>query len=232
MNPARRKPTERTMSGIIKAHGLESGTRPLHAVAFNFEDVSDKARDYLDSVRQQAEKILAQAREQAARISEQAKQDGYELARAETDRAAQERLDQAIQHALPLLEQTTAAIRHSQHSWLRHWERQTVHLASAIARRIIGRELQLAPEITLELVREALELALGGGRVRLHLHPHDCELLRNQLSAITAQLNRLAPAEIVSDESIQQGGCKAVTEFGSVDYQIDSLLARIEEELT
>ena len=130
------------------------------------------------------------------------------------------------------MEQAVAELRQSQHAWLKHWERQTVHLACAIAARIVRRELAQSPDITLDLVREALELATGGSRVRLHLNPQDHRAVSEQLPALLTRLQELAPAEVVADPEISPGGCRVVTEFGWVDQQIESQLARIEEELT
>jgi flagellar assembly protein FliH len=221
------------MSGIIKAGQWQSGAaETLQSAAFNLEDMSDKARNYLDAIRTQAARILAQAKGQAQLAAEAAKQQGRQAALQEATQALEAKLDQKLQTVLPALEQAITSIRQAQQAWLKHWEGQTIRLATAIAERIIRRKLQQSPEITRDLVREALELSIGGGRVRLHLHPQDHDALKQQLPAIAAQINLLAPADIIADPDIRPGGCRVVTEFGMVDQQIESQLARIEEELT
>ena len=130
------------------------------------------------------------------------------------------------------MNQVIRSLQHSQQSWLKHWEQQTVHLATAIAERIIRRELQQAPEITIQLIRETLELAMGGGNIRIHVNPQDHESLGATLPAILNQVSNLGPAEMIPDADIKPGGCRVVTEFGVVDQQIETQLARIEEELT
>ena len=221
------------MSGIIKAGQWHKGTaETLQSVAFNFEDMSHQARNYLEAVRSEAARILAEAKRQAQMVAEAARQQGRQAAMEEAERGAEARLQQKLHSALPALEQAVTSIRQAQQAWLKHWEQQTVRLAVAIAERVIRRQLQQTPEITRDLVREALELALGGGRVRLHLHPQDYEAIEKQLPAIAAQIHPLAAADIVADPEIRPGGCRVTTEFGTLDQQIESQLARIEEELT
>ena len=60
-------------------------------------------------------------------------------------------------------------------------KQSAVHVAAAIAARVIRRELTRQPEITLTLVREALELAAGSSQVRIHLNPDDHQALAGQV---------------------------------------------------
>ncbi len=105
-------------------------------------------------------------------------------------------------------------------------------MASAIAERIIRRRLPRQPELPLTLVREALDLAAGSSRLRIHINPVDREALGNQVEMILRELSVLTRAEVVADREITSGGCRVETEFGVIDQQIETQLARIEEELT
>ena len=106
-----------------------------------------------------------------------------------------------------------------------------MRLAAAMAARIVRRELREQPEITLTLVREALELAAGSPDVRLHLNPQDCQTLGEEVRKLTKTMSALGQAEVTADESIGQGGCRVETRFGTIDQQIESQLNRIVEEL-
>ena len=70
-----------------------------------------------------------------------------------------------------------ADLQDAKQQWLSHWEAGAVRLATRIAARVIRREVRAQPEITLALVREALELAAGSPTVRVHLNPKDYKLL-------------------------------------------------------
>ena len=105
-------------------------------------------------------------------------------------------------------------------------------MATAIAQRLIRRELTGHPEITLSLLREALELAAGNSQLRIHVHPEDHRTLGKQVEMLVEELSGLADAELVADEEISRGGCRVETRFGTIDQQFEAQLKRIEEELT
>jgi flagellar assembly protein FliH len=213
------------MSTIIKAADLN---RDVQGVAFNFDDMTAKAQKCLDQVRAEADRIIAQARADADRIRREAQAEGRRAGQAEIERIVQKQL--APQWAT--VRQIVQEIRHSKQAWLTHWEKSGVHVAAAIAQRLIRRELEKTPQITLTLVREALELAVGSSQLRVHLNPADHETLRPHLEGLIAELAPLGTAELVADPAIQRGGCRLETRFGVVDQQFDAQLARIEEELT
>ena len=110
--------------------------------------------------------------------------------------------------------------------------RQAVHLAVAIAGRICRKELTRQPDITPQLVREALEMAGNTGRVRLLLNPDDHSALGRQIERVAGEAARLGTTELVADPRISRGGCRVETEFGAIDQQLEAQLARIEQELT
>jgi len=220
------------MAGIIKSGTLLSDASGVHSVAFNFEDMSQKASRYLDTVRSQAEQILAEAKKRAEEITAQAKEAGRQAALTEAEQRVQVQLSENLETLLPAIRESVAAINYEKENWLKRWERDTVHLAVAIAGRVIRRELSQDPTISVELIREALQLAMGSGRLRLLLNPADFAALGDQAQQLSDEFSGLAPMDIVADESIRAGGCRVVSEFGTLDQNIDTQLQRIEDELT
>jgi flagellar biosynthesis/type III secretory pathway protein FliH len=220
------------MAAIIKSGVISNDGNGLHSVAFNFEDMSDRAARYLDTVRSQAEQILTDAKQRAAEITALAKNAGQQEALAEATQVVERKLDQSLDTLLPAIRQAIAAIGFEKERWLKKWEQETVHLASAMAACVIRRELSKFPEISVDLAREALQLAMGSGRLRLLLNPSDIETLGDRTDQLANEFSNLAPTDIVADESVRPGGCQVVTEFGSLDQNIDVQLRRIEEELT
>jgi len=55
--------------------------------------------------------------------------------------------------------------------------------------------------------------------------------LGERAKVLGAQLATAGTIEIVGDASVSLGGCRVHTEFGVIDQQIESQLARIDEEL-
>jgi flagellar biosynthesis/type III secretory pathway protein FliH len=216
------------MAGIIKASGRETAAPPNPARAFQFDDMG---QSYLGDVRSEASKIVAEARREAAQIKAKAQSEGQQAALQAVEATLRGRLDQQLGSVLKAMQQAAQEIAHARQAWQQQWEQQAVELAAAIARRIIRRELDRQPEISLEWIREALQLAAGNGDVVLRVNPEDHATLGDRVTRVAGELSRLGEVRIVADAAISAGGCKVETQFGSIDQQIEAQLARITEEL-
>jgi flagellar assembly protein FliH len=216
------------MSTIIKATDRR---RTGHTVAFQFDDMAAKAKDYVVQVRAEAAKIVAEARQEAARLKQQAEAEGRREGMAAVERTVAEQLGRQLATLRPALEQVVQEIRHAKQAWLRQWEKGAVHLAAAMAARVVRRELSRTPEVPVALVREALELAAGNAELKIRLNPADHASLASQIQLVVRELAPLANTELVADPQISGGGCRVDTRFGVIDQQFESQLARIEEEL-
>lgn len=94
-----------------------------------------------------------------------------------------------------------------------------------------GKQLIAEPEIALNLLREALELSLGGGALTIRLNPDDHTALGKKATKMIAEFGKLAPTEIIADPQISAGGCRIETQFGTIDQTVEAQLTRIAEEL-
>src|SRR5690606_8294057 len=109
---------------------------------------------------------------------------------------------QQMQSALPAVQQMVALLQAERLQWLGKWEQNAVRLAIAIAEKVVRRELAQQPEITLGLVREALELASGSHTITVYLHPEDHAALGKQVASLAHQIAQVAPANIVADAGV------------------------------
>jgi len=216
------------MAGIIKAQSRTDIAASDAARPFQFDDMG---QTYLGRVKSEAAKVMAEARQEAAKIKARAVEEGKQAAIAAVEATLRTRLEQQLKSGLTALGEAAQAITDSRHTWQRHWETHAVQLAAAIAERLCRRELGRDPQITLAWVREALELAAGNAQVTLRLHPADHAALATQIEPIAQQVAGLAPVRVVADETITPGGCRADTEFGSIDQQLQTQLQRITQEL-
>jgi flagellar biosynthesis/type III secretory pathway protein FliH len=221
------------VSTIIKATDRNSTTQ---TVAFNFDDMTAQANRYLEKVHAEATHIVTrackQAQQDAVAIRAKAEAEGRRAGQAAIAQTVRDQLGQQCATLLPALGQAVVEIRQAKQAWLTHWEKSAVHVAAAIAQRLVRRELSRSPQIALSLVREALELAAGSSHVRLHLNAADHDAMRPQIDALLHELAGLGDAEVVADPQIAPGGCRVETRFGVIDQQLETQLARIEEELT
>ena len=150
--------------------------------------------------------------------------------------AAEQVLDEKVgRHVNALVTALGAAvdeIHAAKAHWLAHWEKAALDVATAIAARVIRREVEQTPDITIALVKEARELATGSADVQLRMHPDDLATLGSQVERLVGELGRLGDVKVVADPGITRGGCRVDTRFGTIDQQFESQLARIAQELT
>ncbi len=217
------------MPTIIRATDQNRG---VQQVAFNFDDMATQANRYLEKVRAQAAQIIVAAQRQAEQIKKQAEAQGQAAGQRMVEQITQQQLAQQLATLLPALRAVIREIQLAKQAWLSHWDKQAVRLATAIAAKVIRREVAHDPAIPLKLVHEALELAAGTSHLRIHLHPADHQTLGPQIETLVKEMSGLASVELLADPRIAAGGCRVETRFGVIDQQIDAQLARIEEELT
>jgi flagellar assembly protein FliH len=194
---------------------------------FNLDDVAAEAEQCLAKARSDALELVAAARNEAESIRREA----AEAARREAAEAGQRMLAEEVARTLPALARMTAELQRARQAWLSHWDGAAVRLACAIAARLVRRELLLQPDITIALVREALELSGGAPGLRVCLNPDDHRALAGQVQALAAAVSPLGAAEVVAAGDVSRGGCRVESRFGVIDQQIESQLKRIEEEL-
>jgi len=221
------------MASIIKSGSsreMPSG-QSVQQVAFNFDDVAGRAHRYIEQVRKQAAQLLTEAKQQAEQIRKSAEEEGRQAAMAAVEQVLDEKVGQRMQTLTPALHAAVDEIQHARGAWLQRWQESAVRVATVIAERVVRREIEQQPEITVDLIREALELAAGSAEIVLRVSPKDMETLGSQVQQVVESLEHLAPAKVVADKEISPGGCRVETKFGSIDQQVEAQLARIFEEL-
>lgn len=205
----------------------------MQVVAFNFDDLHAQASRYLAEVRKQAEAILAQARREAEAIKASARAAGYQeglaAARSEAEEALRRRLEERLASVLPALQHVVEQLELARLTLLDQWQRDCLHVAVEIARRILRRELREDPRISLDWIAEALQLAAGSPSVEIHLSPDDCTCLQQPIGKLALPGN--TRLELVADPELPPGECRMLTRYGMIDLGLEAQLGRLEEEL-
>lgn len=99
-------------------------------------------------------------------------------------------------------------------------EGELAHLAMAVARQLVRRELKTTPAEVIGAVREALAgLPAMAREVRVSVHPEDAELIRNHLGEASGRAWQL-----LEDPMISRGGCLVMSEHSRVDARVESRL--------
>lgn len=159
---------------------------------------------------EQAAEVVRKAEVEAEQLKQKAYQQGYEHGK---DTAAAD-LCQVVASTSRRLQQIEAQA-----------EPQLRDLAVKIARRIIGKELELAPEAVVGIVKQALgEKARQRREIVLRVHPDDLQRIRDSKADLVEVLSRAKEIGIREDPEIARGGVVIETDAGTIDAQVDTQL--------
>jgi flagellar assembly protein FliH len=107
-------------------------------------------------------------------------------------------------------------------------ERELLTLAMALARQIVRRELKSDPTQIIGIVREAIAaLPVAARDVRVHLHPEDAAVVRENLAPTESE----RAWGIVEDPVMARGGCQVTTATSRIDARLETRLGAILSEL-
>jgi flagellar assembly protein FliH len=235
------QPTEiPAQTRLLKANNVRGlGSK----VVFNFDDLQERGDAYVESVRQQIGQMLAAAESEVAALRKSAQELGFEQGQREGLQNASDAIEQRARQiaektvseglatALPALKAVAESLAVERDRWIADWEATAIRLAAAIAERLLGQQLRIHPDLAREMIREALQLAVGAPRIRLRLHGADAALLGAQAAEVVRALAACGEAEVVADNSLTRGGCLIDTQHGQIDARVETVLDRIVAQL-
>lgn len=144
------------------------------------------AEEQLNAAGARAAALVAAAQEQALALEREAAARGQAAAL------------QAVATAQEQAQRAGAA-------WLRRLDDELIALAVAIAEKLLGAELQLAPQRVAAIAAEVLRATSCGPPLLLRVHPDDLDHLRAALPSLQAAAQSDA-LTLVADASVARGG--------------------------
>ena len=149
--------------------------------------------------------------------------DAFTKGYAQGERAGLEAGGKRAEAMLRRLAQTLDELSRLRDNMVRQTERELVHLALAIARRVLQREVTVDPELTAALAHIALERLGGSAPATVRLHPDDYDVVA---------AGQFAPfggrhVQVQRDTGVARGGCLVESEFGFIDASVDAQLDEI-----
>ena len=185
------------------------------------DDVQAQADDMVARARERAAALIADAEARVDAIRTQAYAEGFVQGQAEGQAEALA----AMQPYVDLVETACAEGQLLRGALLDGAEQQTVALALAVARRVVGAAADQFAGLAAEIVRGALRSA-GTKVLRIQAHPDDT----TAIEAALLDLGRDVPVQ--GNAAVAVGGCIIDVENGRVDLRLDVQLASIERALT
>jgi flagellar assembly protein FliH len=220
------------MATIIRRESPKptSSAPEVRRVSFDLQDIAKHGDDYVRSIRAEAARIIQDANAEAAVVLKKAEQAGRAVAEQAIEKMLEEKIGKQMRTLRPALDGVVSQLQAAREEWQEHWQTAAINLAHQLAERLVRRELTQRPEITLQWMREALELTAGASEVHVKLNPDDHKSLAAQAAEIAKTISGVAPATITPDANISLGGCRVETKFGAIDMQLETQLAQLAEE--
>jgi flagellar biosynthesis/type III secretory pathway protein FliH len=105
-------------------------------------------------------------------------------------------------------------------------------LARRMAERIVGRAVELSPELMGAIVAEALAASRArAGAVVLYAHPEDLAAIERERPRWLARVAAEVEVRVVADPAIGRHGCVVETAVGRLDARLDTQLDALERAL-
>lgn len=171
----------------------------------------------LDQAKNEAEKLLAEARIKAQEIFIQAKKEGYQAGYQEGLGKAAREATEIRQSAFDLLDQAQKIKQVT----IKSLEKEIVNLSCEIAEKIICSQLTLAPEVVLQIAKEAINLLLDKEQVSLLVNPAEKEVFLAHREEILKNLPAGTKLNILTETNIKPGGLKIRTSQEELDATLD-----------
>jgi flagellar assembly protein FliH len=168
------------------------------------------------------EESAAAAQAERERAMEEGYAAGYAAGRADAENG----FDQRMRSAIDALETAVSLVREGEARYLGTLEENMAAVAVCVARQIIGREVRLAPEITVALVRQALGEFPAGEPLRVRINPLDLSAISLARGEEQDSAARGAEVSWLPDGHIVAGGCVIEGRERILDGRVDAALER------
>ena len=172
----------------------------------------------------QAQVIMTQAQAQGF---QQGHQEGYAQGKQEAIAEMKSSMEQAARKA----QQTILLAQQQAQEIIIGAERQIIDIAMTITRKILVREVDENPMVVLPIVTAALDKVRDQEQIKIRIHPEDYDLVLQARRDLQILVGHEQALQIVSDQTVSQGGCIIETAYGSVDARIDTQLDTIRKAL-
>lgn len=225
----------------------------LTAEQYKLNEVKAMKEQILQDAEQVAEEQIRQAIEESNQLRAQAEQEidgwwtkrrseddehvrqakesgfrqGYEEGLAKAEAEVQANYEAMLKETRQILEsayEIKEQIIHESDPFL-------IQLSSAIAEKIIGHQLTLEPEWTIDLVRSILARKKEKGAITLCIAPKHFDYIYSAREELAASIDSQAELIILPDSSVRDEGCVVRSSMGSIDARIDTQLIEIKTAL-
>ncbi|MEQ1827614.1 MAG: FliH/SctL family protein [Pirellula sp.] len=223
------------MASVFKSKTLQLGANTAQTEVFNWEDVAARAKQYIDTVREQAQRLLDDSRVECNRIKAEAREEGIRGGESHVERLAMQMAEQIaekrVQEAAKSVRTLCENIEQATYEWLRQWQHETISLSIAISEKLVARQIESDPTILLDWIEESVRMVQGQRQIQLRIHPEDAQRLSSALNELVEDMSPSLNIQVTEDTSVGRFGIVLETPDTTIDRTLNTQLKRLQEEL-
>ena len=155
--------------------------------------------------------------QELSRLLSEARADGFR----EGEKQARKAFEESLAEQRKLVSDALFAFQQERTTYYSNVEVQLVHLALAIAGKILHREAQVDRMVVAGLVKVMLERMQQGTKAIVRIRPEDAFSWRHYF-------NTNPDVEILEDPSLEPNACRIETELGIAEMGLDAQLKEVE----
>lgn len=165
--------------------------------------------------------------EELSLLAERRAKEAWENGLRAGDAAARKSMDEQVRTTVESLAKTIVEVSATRSETIRRAESDTVRLAIEIARRVLHRELSIAPSAVEALIKAAIAKLETQEICQVRVHPDLEPIVRTCLE----QAGRGTSVEVMADSAQPRGGASFEISRGTLDASVDTQLREIENGL-
>lgn len=192
-------------------HGEEihaaPGTKILPSAAYT---TLLSLKEMLQKAKEDAKKHLMDAREEAKEIKKEAEQSGFE--------AGMKQWAQQLAQLEKEIDKVHEEIK-----------KIAIPLALKAAKKIVGKEIELKPEVIIDIVSDNLQAVKQHTYVKVYVNKKDYLILEKEKEKLKSLFESLKTFALLIKEDVEEGGCVIETEAGIINARIGNKWAVLEK---
>jgi flagellar assembly protein FliH len=165
-------------------------------------------------------------------MQEQAYQEAYQLGLDDGREKAFTEFQDELSQSLARLVAALESIENLKSELIACNEKQIVRLIYYIARRLVLHEVSVKPEIILDVVKMATEIAASDENVTVKVSSSDFAFIESVKDKLGKDFNQIRKVQLESSEDVHSGGCIVETNFGEVNATLDQRLEKVWATIT
>ncbi|SEN31828.1 FliH/SctL family protein [Paenibacillus sp. OV219] len=195
------------------------------------QETGEQIETMYEDANAQIDQWWLERRLQDEQLQEQIRQDGYSQGYQEGRDAATSEVYAQWEVMLTEAKAILDSAYETKEQIIQEAEPFVVALSTAIAEKIINKQLNVDPNWSLDIIRKSLERRREQGVITLCVSPQQLTFVQAAREELSLVIDSQAELQIVPDVSVKEFGCVIRSSFGSIDARIDTQLAEIKREL-